>query len=427
VKRIFLLLIFLLPASFVSAFPENSETRTLLREIITAPTGDVLKQRSMKVDQLTDGVRVEFRVEEQNDSFYLLFLNEIDGEFPVYGQGSYIIKRNLENGKFVQIKIFLKNHTGCYARIYPNNDRTILEIYLYGKKIYTDINLPYDFADVLTEPFSAVMDASAGTVDWNLIFPANDYGLYSDKIDLAADIRQKLPELGDADDGAMDSDGKYIFIESLKPQPQGTEGFNCSGFVKWVGDAFYWRNHGEYLSVSELKQKHIDLRGNRWSSRHEDDRDPYFGLDWTRNIAVSIEKTSGNPEPEYRSADVNYIPWSRYTEDIGFPIEDLKLVMYYLAVTEPMNIYLASVNVPFGTGPILQQHIHTTVLVPVINADGTFKDLVFERNFESTADLLAERYPDAHIHLVRIRTGVGFKLPEVSRKPSMGLENLFRR
>ena len=61
-----------------------------------------------------------------------------------------------------------------------------MEIYLYGKKIYTDINLPYDFADVLTEPFSAVMDASAGTVDWNLIFPANDYGLYSDKIDLAA-------------------------------------------------------------------------------------------------------------------------------------------------------------------------------------------------------------------------------------------------
>ncbi|HAK44690.1 MAG TPA: hypothetical protein DCO79_02050 [Spirochaeta sp.] len=426
-KRILFILIIISASCRLFAFPENHEARTRMRELITAPTSDVLSVGEQLIEQLTDGSIVSFKVRVQNDSFYQLFINESNGRYPIYSKGTYIIKRNLEDGKFIQIKVFLKNHTECYVRLYPLDDRAMMELVLYGKTIYSDVNLPFSFADVLVEPFSEIIDASAGIIDWDLIFPDTASYLYEDKNKLSKEIRANLSLINDVDDGAMDYDGTFVYIDDLSPQLKNSQGFNCSGFVKWVGDGLYWSETGDYMSISDLKSKHLEQRGNRWSARHEDDRDPYFGLDWTRNIAVSIAEEQRKTELDYKSADVRDVPWATYTEDIGFPIEELKLIMYYLAVNEPQNIFLASVNESWGKEPILQQHIHTAVLVPLIDSAGGFKDQIFERNFESSADLLAERYPDAHVHLTRIKTGAGFNFPDLISQPSLGSGSYFRR
>lgn len=418
----------MLSAAFhLSAFPENNEARTSMREMITAPTSDVLEARNEMIEQLTDGSVVSYQIKIQNNSFYQLFINESGGRYPLYSQGSYIIKRNLEDGKFVQIKIFLKRHKECYVRLYPLDERAMMEVVLYGKTIYKGINLPFSFSDVLVEPFSEIIDASSGIVNWDLLLPENNGYVYYDKTELSEAIRAGLPLITDVDDGALDFDGSWVFIEDLSIQKPENHGFNCSGFVKWVGDGLYWAETGEYMSVSDLKSKHTDMRGHRWSERHEDDRDPYFGLDWTRNIAVSITNAGRNTTGGYKSADVRNLPWATYIEDIGFSIEDLKLIMYYLAVSEPEYIYFASVNESWGTEPVLQQHIHTAVLIPLINNQGQFEDLIFERNFESDAESLAERYPDAHVHLTRVRVDGGFRLPELNSGPALGPGSYFRR
>jgi hypothetical protein len=404
---------------------ENDETRRMMRELITAPTSDVLSAGDRIISQLTDGARVSFKIKEQNDSFYLLFINEKNGRYPIYSRGTYIIKRSLESGKFLQIKIFLNNEDDCYARIYPNDDRAVLEIVLYGQRIYSDINLPFSFADALTGAFSDVIEATEGMVNWSLILPDPDELRYYDKVSLVADIRKMLPQMKDADDGAMDADGSWVYIETLEPQRE--NGFNCSGFVKWVADGIYWGSTGEYMNIEDLKQKNLNARGNRWSSPHEDDRDPYFGLDWTRNIAGTLQAAKRGEDSGYKDSDVRYAPWSDYVEDVGFSIENLKLVMYYLAVTNPSDIYLVSVNVPWGTKPILRQHVHTAVLFPVIDANVGFRDIIMERGSETDADDLAERYPGAHVHLVRVKMDSAYLLPELIEKQGVGIENFFRR
>lgn len=409
------------------SFPDNAESRTALRELITAPTSDVLSSEDRLIEQFTDGSRVSFQVREQLDAFYLLFVNEQNGLFPVYSKGTFIIKRNISDGKFVQIKVFLKNDPGCYARIFPMEDRAMMDIFLYEERIYKEINLPFSFAEALTESFSEIMDASSMTVDWDLIFPEAGGFLYSGKVDLINEIRAALPDIIDADDGAIDSDGSYVFINDLSSQPEESAGLNCSGFVKWVADGLYFSNTGNYMSIEDLKNKNLSERGNRWSLRHEDERDPYFGLDWTRNIALEIAEADENKNYDYNFADVDNIPWSSYVDDIGYPIKDLKLLAYYLAVKEPEYIYLASVNIPWGTEPILQQHVHTAVIIPYIDEKEVYQDLVFERNIESDTEKLAENYENAHIHLVRIRVSPGFKLPELKKKASIGPESIFRR
>ena len=307
------------------------------------------------------------------------------------------------------------------------DERTEMEIVLYGQIIYKGINLPFSFADVLTEPFSEIIDACSGLVDWDFIFPDTDYYLFSQKRKLVNEIHNNLPLMKDADDGAMDYDGSWVYIEDLSEQQADIAGFNCSGFVKWVADGIYFSETGSYMSIASLKEKQLELRGNRWSSRHEDDRDPYFGLDWTRNIAVSIAEKQLGDSFGYKYSDVTDIWWAEYVEDIGFPIEQLKLLMYYLAINEPENIYLVSVSVPWGTDPILQQHVHTAVVIPLIDRNNDFKDIVFERNTESNAELLTEHYPEAHVHLTRVRVSAGFQLPNLENTPDIGTGSYFRR
>ena len=426
-KRILNLIIFFLVCSSLFAFPDNTEARVELREIITAPAGDVLNTPPRMIEQLSDGSEVSFQVKQQNDAFYMLFINESEGRFPVYSRGTYIIKRDLSDGKFIQIKVFLKNHTECYARIFPMDERAVMDIILYGKKIYKGINLPISFAEALTESFDEIMRATSGMIDWNLIFPDIDYYLYSEKQALANEIRSKLPEINDTDDGAMDADGEYVYIEDLSLQPESEQGFNCSGFVKWVADGIYFSLKNEYMSINSLKNKHIEDRGNRWSRRYEDERDPYFGLDWTRNIASEISAAYNSNDNSYKAADVVDIPWSDYIDNVGYPIEELKLLMYYLAVKEPEYIYLASLNVSWGTEPVLRQHIHTAVLIPMLDRDMVYKDIVFERNNETDSEIIAEEYENAYIHLSRIRLSPGFKLPQLEDTPSLPSGIIFRR
>ncbi len=397
----------------------------MMRELVTAPTSDVLAAEERTISQLTDGARINFRIKEQNDSFYLLFINEKNGHFPIYSRGSYIIKRSLETGKFIQIKIFLNDVDDCYTRIYPMNDRAVMEIVLYGKTIYSDINLPFSFADALTGPFSDVIEATDGMVSWDLIIPDSNYNIYAIKKSMTDEIRRLLPQLHDSDDGAMDADGSYVYIDDLEPQIE--RGFNCSGFVKWIADGIYWSSTGEYMSIAALKQKNLDERGNRWSVPHEEDRDPYFGLDWTRNIAFTLQNARRSGSGKYRDNDVRWAPWSEYVENVGFPIEDLKLLMYYLAVNNPSDIYLASVNIPWGTRPVLRQHVHTAVLFPVLGEETGFQDIIMERNRESDADALSGRYPGAHVHLVRLRLDSGYHLPDLEEIQGIGNENFFRR
>ena len=49
------------------------------------------------------------------------------------------------------------------------------------------------------------------------------------------------------------------------------------------------------MEIGELKARNLDTRGNRWSAAFETERDPYFGLDWTRNMAVALARARHPP------------------------------------------------------------------------------------------------------------------------------------
>ncbi|UCF97944.1 MAG: hypothetical protein JSV89_00050 [Spirochaetaceae bacterium] len=390
------------------AVPENNEARTKLEELFYAPAAALLTVQQRVLRQQSTGTRVLFQMQRQNGYLYYLFQN---GEgSSIVSPGSYIIKRDLESGRFVQIKVFFRSDSGSFVRLFPEGNRTSMDVYLFELPVDRGVLLPLEFTSFLTEPFAKVIELSKSTVRWERLLYKRDSAVDELILDHVESIRRLLPALKDRDDGAMDADRRYVFIDSGISQGA-AGGLNCSGFAKWVSDGFYYGLTGRYLDIEPLKEKHLELRGNRWSLRYEDERDPYFGLDWSRNLAAALWKALGYPEAGPEDFDVRNTEYLGYREDVGFRVEDLKLLLFLEASANPGHYYLGSVNREYGKQPVLRQHFHMVVLFPYFRVDGSFGVAVFDTNSESTLEGMVKRFPGAYVHLVRLPVGDSFVPP----------------
>jgi hypothetical protein len=299
----------------------------------------------------------------------------------------------------------LRNDERSYIRIQPLDERSRLEVALYGVTVYRDILLPVSLERLLAAPLEHLVELTPRAVDWELIFHTG----YTDTVveRMIQVIRERLPKLLDEEDGAFDHAGRPVLIATGEPS-QG--GMNCSGFAKWVVDGLYAPLRGEYMSIDKLKTRDLERRGTRWSAVLESERDPYFGLDWSRNMAVLLQEArSGRPVSDSEFADIRRVPFLEYREDVGYPIEELELLMYLLAQRNPGRFFLGSVNREFGQDPTLHQHTHVVTLFPTYTPSGQFRVVVMERNLETGLESLLRRYPDTHIHLVGIDASAGFE------------------
>lgn len=390
-----------LPPEPRTAIPENVEIRRNYRPVIEAGLYAWYGLESEIRRQRSADLRVRVRREEQGDALYLLFLNEEEGRFPLYSSGSWIIKRDKETGRFLQAKIFLNGSRDCFVRLFPSGDRTRMDIHFYGKPYSAGTILPIAFTESLFLSFREIQDRTRLSVDWEWLFPEPEPALYRESSAMVREIRRHLPNLQDADDGAQDSQGRYVLIATGEPQPS-VGGFNCSGFAKWVADGIYRTLSGSGLGIPELKKRQSAVRGNSWTDLHESVRDPFFGLDWTRNIACSLyrEQTGLSCRPEDR--DVRAATGYPYREDVGYPVEELPLILYRLALTDPGHFYMGSVNIAYGEEPVIRQHIHVALFFPYFDEEGRYRAVVMERNLETNLKSLEERYPGSYVHLVRL-------------------------
>jgi hypothetical protein len=408
--------VFLCLGTSVYSFTRADETDAIRKSeeaLIFGPTSRALGRRASTHSRRGAEAEVRVEVRAQNDSFYILFLNELDGRFPVYSRGSYVIKRSLADGSFEQVKIFYRNDPGFFLRVTPDGQESLAEVFAGNSPLHRRVPIPIPFESVLTASFADIVGLTRSLVDWNLLLAEPGYLAYEETAFMAARARDALHTLPDAEDGAMDSDGNLVFIESLVLQDQ-QPGFNCSGFAKWVADGIYRAITGRFMDIDELKTKHMGLRGHSWSEPREDDRDPYFGLDWSRNIAVELEYArSGRREhPEF--ADLRAVHYNRYIEDMGFRVSSLRQVLFFEALENPGRFYIGSVNREFGGGPTLRQHVHVVVVFPYFDESGRFRVDVMERNVETSVESLVRRYANDYIHLVGIEADARYLPPTIN-------------
>jgi len=252
-----------------------------------------------------------------------------------------------------------------------------------------------------------------------------DPSLYRDTRTFISLVRPRLRNLRWRDDGAIDENGNYVYINGLRRQPAATAGLNCSGFSKWLIDGMLRPVTGTRLAVAPLSQP-FGVRGSIFTEHWEKRWDLFWGLDWIRNLAAEANGILRSPahraleEFEVRRDDFTFLlvreggrfvdrSYPGFLPESGYPIEGLLPLLYMLAIDNPFSFYLAAVNREIDNPesrhftPRLRQYFHITALIPYFDETGVFRIVVFESAEETSFDAFRRRYGAGHhVNLVKV-------------------------
>jgi hypothetical protein len=392
----------------------------------------VLNKKS-EYHTLRGGSRIQVRSEAGKDEFMIILARELPrstaslqgNSFPGWAQGSWILTRKRDTGEATRIRIFLRSDPYTYIQFRPFiANKSQMDVVLYDGYVVRSLPLPVPFERLYVLPVEEILAAAGDKFPRRYFDP--DPAMYRDQRAFVAAVRSRLPDLSFLDDGAINAEGEYVFINTLEKQ-EGPAGLNCSGFAKWVVDGLLKPRTGELLAIPPLKAPYGN-RGDSLTEPWEIVRDPFFGLDWCRNLAARANTVLRSPafaslsEFEVRNWPFSMVitrngggstirSYPGFLENAGFGIEGLHPLLYTLAIDEPGRIYLAAVNTEMGApvtdknprgAPRMRQYFHIAVLVPYFNEYGNFQVTVFESAAETSFTRFKERYPGHFVNLSRI-------------------------
>lgn len=409
----------------LSAFPDSASLRArLYAGILAGPRDEVLASKPTIYTNEYGTWRLG--AEKTRDAFYLVLAPKRGTDFPAFAQGSWIVKRSMADGRFLQAKVFLRSDPGCFMRLYPNGERCLMDLVLYGAVLNRGIPLPVDFDTLLATPMKTIVEWSEAGVDWSLFSP--HAGDYSELRAFSSAIRSRLPSLRYADDGGLDAQGRPVLIATGAAQSS-EPGLNCSGFAQWVVDGLLAPLGEPYVDPRDMSERHPELRKAGVDPAIEAKTDPFFGLDWTRNLgrawadaretshrhsaaendvtlsAFALFSASKDP----RNGGPPYDDFPAYDPDSGYQIRGLKALLYVLAMRDPGMAYLASFSRADRTG--LRRHYHVALFLPWFDESGAFHVDVFESAAETGLDAVLARVPRDYVHLVRVAPSRDFAPP----------------
>ena len=426
----------------VSRISDDSLLRNRMKEAwITEAPARVLSQRA-KTEVLENGERVLVSAIEGREEFMVLFSRELirgtsienrsgTREFPGWAQGSWMITRRKDTGAGTLIRFFPRSDQNTHIQFRPfDREKSFMDVILYGAHISRSITVAAPFERLYTMQLKDILSLVENKFPLRYFEP--DPLNYKDTRTMIEQIRSRIGGLRFADDGAIDHRGRYVYINTGLDQ-QGQPGLNCSGFTKWLIDGILRPVTGERLEIPPLKAP-FGKRGSSITDIWEESRDPFFGLDWIRNLASQAGTTLYAPafgsliEIEVRGEPFSHLitrngarstiaTYPGFLENAGYGVEGLLPLLYTLAIDEPGRFYLAAINNEIGppaTGtnprgiPRMRQYFHVAALVPYFNQNGVFAVAVFESAAENTFNTFRARYSGHNVNLVRVPVGIHF-------------------
>jgi hypothetical protein len=424
----------------VSKIPDDSLIRIKIKDTwLTENPARVLMQYS-RTETMENTESVEITTTEGREEFIIHISRELmrgsgitdrrgTGQFPGWAQGSWMLTRRKDSGAGTQIKIFLRSDQQTFIQFQPfGSDKCQMDAIVYGAYICHSVPIAVPFDRLYTMPLNDILRLVENKIPIRYFEP--DISNYSYTRKFITQVRSHLSNLRFNDDGAIDENGNYVFIETLKPQPSVSRGLNCSGFSKWLIDGILRPVTGARLTITPLKTQFGD-RGSSFTVNWEERKDIFFGLDWIRNLAAEANGTLRNSsyrsleEFEIRRNDFAYIlvnenrtyvthSYPGFLPDAGYGIEGLHPLLYTLAIDDPYSFYLAAVNTEISTPtsirgtPRLRKYYHVAALVPYFDENGIFRIVVFESAAETSFTALRNRYPGHFINLVKIPISTTF-------------------
>jgi hypothetical protein len=410
--------------SDIRGIADDSALRVeLAATLFIEPPVSVMREKP-RIVTLVSGERVAVRIERggSGDEFSIVLAREQGGAFSGWGQGSFILTRRISDGAPLRVRVFPRSDPYTYIQFRPlSQSKSEMDAVVYNGFLVQDLPVPFAFEKLLVTPLNETLDSLGKKFPRRYYEPKS--GDYQTTQTLIREIRREIRTLKFQDDGAIDENGNYVLIRDLSAQNSADAGLNCSGFAKWVIDGLLRPLTGARLEIGPLKQP-FGARGTNFTAPYERSRDPYFGLDWVRNLAAAAEKTLKSPafgvleECEVRRTPFQSLlirtgrtsavrQYPGYLPDAGFSFEGIHPLLYTLAIDEPGSFFLGAIST-HGGRPALRTYFHVAVLMPYFDENSVFHVAVFESAEETSFNRFRVRYPSHHINLCRIPVETAF-------------------
>ncbi len=189
------------------AFPDFLSVRSeFLSALVTAPTASAVQFKS--VVRESSGGKVRVSVEQAGPVFYILFLREHDGAYPLASRGNIIIKRESSTGYLKAVKWFLSDDGKSFLVLTPKNERTLVDYVVNNAVVRSGIvvnTLVYYF---IMQDFSYLYNALKSSIKWNFIFAPSDKSA-------ADDIQPQLAALGAGTQTTVPANHAALLLEAI--------------------------------------------------------------------------------------------------------------------------------------------------------------------------------------------------------------------
>lgn len=289
--------------------------------------------------------------------------------------------------EFIKCRFYFQESSNSYL-LFSKNKPNRFNVILDGKKYREDLFYYFDFESLkYLSRDSFLYLIRENKIDSEILVDKDDIGIKNKLIEKII-----IPSLNPNynDDGAINEFGEYIFIKTEELQKGDKKGVNCSGFLKDVADNYIrLRNpHFKWMKISDLKRRRIEERINETYQRYEEQYDPFFGLDWTKNIIDNI-----NSYYNYniiKCEELKNDKYAVYLENRGYYFDELKEILLRDQKKDSNYFYVIVFNKLRDTKPMIPTFYHIAILVPYFN-NNKFDIRVFESGEETSLNKMVSR------------------------------------
>lgn len=309
--------------------------------------------------------------------------------------------------------IYFKPGNSLYMIVRPYNDRVKVDVVVYNQRIYNEAVIPISWEEISKKNFEDIIEASNKLLDWDLLLASQPksqtraINLITQRIDKA------LPDIKWADQKALSPQGKWVNIDDGTEYSRNV--VNSFGFVKWIADGFYKPATGRMMDLNDLVEEHFtETPDNNWLIRETFKRNPYFGLDWIKNIGLKLNQLFV-PNTTVNEIQFKSIPFYGFNESAGYSSGTLEFLLYYAAAKHPSKFYFLSFSSssPWDKELTLLEHQRTAVAFPYIDYQGLLSVAYYESGKKLSQKELENRLGDNNVYLVSVELSHLFHLPPV--------------
>ncbi len=330
--------------------------------------------KNTKIDNVN---KIGFLINIDNNNYEIRFYVASDDWKNIYSFGRFDYQFDLDK-VLLKVKVYFQKENNSYIYFDKNNPGKF-DIILFGK-IYKR-NLPYYF------PFDSLK-----IISLYKIFSLLEDNKIQNEVLITKDdsvIKERLinkiilPSIGFKyiDDGARDEFGNFVYIENENEQKLNEQGFNCSGFIKDVADNYIRLINPDfrYLNIPDLKKERTDERENIAFQYNDLDYNPFFGIDWAKNISDKINQLCNYNV--IKAQEYNKDKYAIYQKYRGYDIGNLKEILFRDQQNDSTNFYILIFNRLRTEKPVVPEYYHLAIIIPY------FKDKHFYlRVFESSEE-----------------------------------------